>query len=219
MNKNIMCVTMSETTDVGFYDVEYDTKIKNVILQDFQKAISLNNKDVYDLILNLTQSGNIDGIIIDCRGTGLVLVDMLEQDKNFDVPIYKASINRSIMNTSLITIDSYIKGNELIIDEAVDVNIRKFKLTYLNSGQHGLVSLVKTEHDDLFNNLLFLFSFAIECVSSLEENKNKMIVKNNLNEVLDILIDDLSKIDRSNTGRTEELIRLMDKVNYIKSRY
>lgn len=219
MNKNIMCVCASrDTTDIGFYDVDvFDDKIETIKLEDWKEAFGLNPKEVADLIIDLCDSDDYSTIIIDCRGFGIAIVDELEKDREFTTPIFKAYIDRLKISSGIIYTKDYITSNKLIVDEELDIDISKFNFKKLNP--NGLLALDTIAYQKEFSNIVQLFAFIKECVLDDKRIRNKTIIEKNLREILEILVDDLRNADKSNTGVVNDLVRLIDKVNYIRGQY
>lgn len=219
MNKNIMCVCASrDTIDIGFYDVDvFDDKIETIKLEDWKEAFGLNPKEVADLIIDLCDSDDYSTIIIDCRGFGIAIVDELEKDREFTTPIFKAYIDRLKISSGIIYTKDYITSNKLIVDEELDIDISKFNFKKITP--NGLLALDTIAYQKEFSNIVQLFAFIKECVLDGKRIRNKTIIEKNLREILEILVDDLCNADKSNTGVVNDLVRLIDKVNYIRGQY
>jgi hypothetical protein len=214
-----MCVCASrDTTDIGFYNVDvFEDKIGEIKLEDWKEADGLRPKEVADLIIELCDSDDYATIIVDCRGFGIAIVDELEKDREFTTPIYKANPNRLNMNDGIIWFNSYIEDNKFIVDEEVDIDLAKFN--YKKILPNGIVTLDVTSYEKEFKNIVQLFTFVKSCVLDDKRIRNKTIIEKNLREILEILVDDLCNADKSNTGTINELVRLIDKVNYIRGQY
>lgn len=219
MNKNIMCVCASgDTSNIGFYEVDvFENKIGTIKLEDWKEATGLKTKDVADLIFELCDGSDCAAIIIDCRGFGIAIADELEKERNFVVPIFKARMDRSIMSNGIINLIDYITNNKLFIDEDIDLDLSKFGYTKISA--NGTLALDVKSHEEAFRNLVQLFAFIKDCVLDNKRIKNKTIIEKNLREILEILVDDLSELDKSNAGAVNDLVRLIDKVNYIRNQY
>lgn len=219
MNKNIMCVCASgDTADIGFYEVDvFENKIGTIKLEDWKETTGFKTKDVADLIFELCDDSDCAAIIIDCRGFGMVIVDELEKERDFVVPIFKARIDKSIMSNGVINLIDYITNNKLFIDEDIDLDLSKF--SYMGMAANGTFALDVKSHEKEFRNLVQLFAFIKDCVLDNKRIKNKTIIEKNLREILEILVDDLSNLDKSNVGAVNDLVRLIDKVNYIRNQY
>jgi hypothetical protein len=207
-----------DTTDIGFYDVDvFEDKIGTIKLEDWKEAFGLKPKEVADLIIDLCDSEDYTAIIIDCRGMGIAVVDELEKDREFTTPIYKAYPTRLNINEGIIFVNSYIDDKKFIVDEEVDLDLSKFK--YKKILANGILTLDVNSYEKEFSNIVQLFTFVKSCVLDDKRIKNKTIIEKNLREILEILVDDLSNIDKSNTGAVNDLVRLIDKVNYIRNQY
>ena len=219
MNKNIMCVCVSrDTTDIGFYDVDvFEDKIGNIKLKDWKEAIGLKPKEVADLIIDLCDSDDCTTIIIDCRGLGIAIVDELEKDREFTTPIFKAYMDRLKISNGIIYANDYITSNKLIVDEELDIDLSKFN--FKKQTPNGILALDTPAYQKEFSNIIQLFTFIKECVLDDKRIRNKTIIEKNLREILEILVDDLGNADKSNTGTVNDLVRLIDKVNYIRNQY
>lgn len=219
MNKNIMCVCASrDTTDIGFYEVDvFDDKIGTIKLEDWKEAIGLNTKDVADLIFDLCDSDDYAAIIIDCRGFGIAIADELEKIREFTTPIYKALTDRLKISNGLVSANEYIMNKKLIKDEELDIDLSKFN--YKKLSPNGILALDVTAYEKEFSNIVQLFTFVKDCVLDNKKIKHKTIIEKNLREIVEILVDDLSNMDKSDAGKVNEIVRLIDKVNYIRGQY
>jgi len=84
---------------------------------------------------------------------------------------------------------------------------------------NGTLALDVKSYEKEFGNLVQLFAFIKDCVLDNKRIKNKTIIEKNLREILEILVDDLNNLDKSNAGAVNDLVRLIDKVNYIRNQY
>lgn len=218
MNKNIMCVCASrDTANIGFYEVDvFEDKIGTITLEDWKETIGLGIKDVAGLIFELCDSKEYSAIIVDCRWFGIAIMDELEKDREFTTPIFKAMPDRLSTNKGIINFRDNIENKKFTVNEDIDIDLSKF--IYKTYG-NGVVTLDLNEYKNEISNIVQLFSFVKECVLDNKRIKNKTIIEKNLREIIEILVDDLQNADKSNAGTVNDLVRLIDKVNYIRGQY
>lgn len=217
MKKNIMCVSASRNTaNVGFYEVEFNNElIKEIKFSYYKEEKELNINNQADIIAELCEATKTDIIIIDCRSFGLAISDILENDSNFEPIIIKEYITQIKVSEALIKINSYEKDNKLIIGN-VKIDFTKF---ILNNTSNGVVKLEGSECDSVFSNLVLLFANIESCTVSSDKEKRRKLIEKNLQEIVEALIDDLSNTNKANYKKVNELVRLVDKVNYIRGQY
>lgn len=218
MNKNIMCVCAGrDTADIGFYDVDvFDDKIGAIKLEDWKETTGLRFKDIADLISELCYDSDYSMVIIDSRGAGVGIVDELEKDSEFTTSMHKASLNSVNINFGIAKLNNYTKSNKFSISEEINVDLNNFSYKMLANGKLVLDS---KRNEKEFMNIVQFFAFIEACVLDDKRIKNKTIIEDNLREILEILVDDLCNADKSNTGKINDLVRLIDKVNYIRNQY
>jgi hypothetical protein len=219
MNKNIMCVCASrDTADIGFYDVDvFRDKIGNVRLEDWKEIPGLNAKDVADVIAELCEDSDYSMIIVDCRGIGMGIVDELEKNSDFTIPIYKGYPNGVIINCGILKANEYVKSNKVSLDRGLNVDLNKFKFNQVSS--NGKLVLDVESNEKEFMNMVQFFAFVEKSVLDDKKIKNKTTIENNLTQILEILVYDLCEVDKSDIIAVNNLVRLIDKVNYIRNQY
>lgn len=229
MIKNIMCVSVCKTTTdiettIGVYDVAVDSeRLICVKLKREESGKFSNSDNVVRKIKMLTDINGIDLIIIDSRAFGITIADMLESDSSFKTPIHRAYVTSKIMTDSILTMKSFIQDNKIKQQAPAcgfKIDFNKFDVNVLTKGEGVFVAtLINSEHDDIFKNMLFIFGFAYNALSDIFNIKKRNIIENNLEEIVNILIDDLYKLQNKDIKEVERLTRLIDKVNYIRGQY
>ena len=219
MNKNIMCVCASrDTADIGFYDVDvFRNKIGNVKLEDWKEVHGLRAKDVADVIAQFCECSYYSMIIVDCRGAGISIADELEENGDFTTPIYKGYPNEVIINCGILKTNEYIKSNKIYLGRELAVDLNKFEFNQVSSNGKLVLNVESNEKE--FVNMVQFFTFIEKSIFDDKKIKNKTIIEKNLNEILEILIDDIGAVDKSDTTAVNNLVRLIDKVNYIRNQY
>ena len=217
MKKNILCVSGNrDTVNVGFYEVEFnDSIIKEIKFAYYNETKETNVNNQTDEISELCKATETDIIIIDCRSSGIAISDILEKDSTFEATIFKEYITQLRMSEGLIKINTYNYDNKLIIGN-VKIDLSKF---ILNNTANGVVRLESSSYDSVFSNLALLFANIDTCTINSEKNKKRKLIENNLQEIVEVLVEDLFNINKSNYKRVNELVRLIDKVNYIRGQY
>lgn len=217
MKKNIVCVSASRnTTNVGFYEVEFNNElIKEVKFAYYNEEKELNINNQADIIAELCEATKTDIIIIDCRSVGLAISDILENDSNFEPVILKEYITQMKISEGLVRINSYEKDNKLTIGN-VKIDFNKF---ILNNTSSGVVKLESSECGSVFSNLVLLFANIETCTIRSDKEKRRKLIEKNLQEIVEALIDDLANTNKANYKKVNELVRLIDKVNYIRGQY
>ena len=217
MKKNIMCVSASrDTANVGFYEVEFNNElIKEVKFAYYNEEKELNINNQADIIAELCKDTKTDIIIIDCRSFGLAISDVLENDCNFESTILREYITQLKVSEGLVKVRSYKEDDKLIFGN-VKIDFDKF---ILNNTSNGVVKLESSEYDSVFFNLVLLFANIETCTIRSDKEKRRKLIEKNLQEVVEVLIDDLANTNKANYRKVNELVRLIDKVNYIRGQY
>lgn len=217
MKKNIMCVSANrDTANVGFYEVEFNNdSIKEIKYAYYNEEKELNINNQADIIAELCEATKTDILIIDCRSVGLAISDILENDSKFEPTILKEYITQIRVSEGLVKIKSYEKDNKLIIGN-VKIDFSKF---ILNNTSNGVVKLETSTCDSVFSNLVLLFANIELCTIHSDKEKRRKLIEKNLQEIVETLVDDLANTNKANYKKVNELVRLIDKVNYIRGQY
>lgn len=212
-----MCVSASrDTANVGFYEVEFNNElIKEVKFAYYNEEKELNINNQADIIAELCKATKTDIIIIDCKYFGLAISDVLENDCNFEPTIFKEYITQLKVSEGLVKARSYEEDDKLIFGN-VKIDFDKF---ILNNTSNGVVKLESSEYDSVFSNLVLLFANIETCTIRSDKEKRRKLIEKNLQEVVEVLIDDLANTNKANYRKVNELVRLIDKVNYIRGQY
>ena len=228
MNKdNIVCVNVcGRTTSIALYEVETnETEITKVKMNDYKEIGEIKFSSIIDEINKMCAYKDVTHAIMDGNGMCCGIADLLETDDVFwSDKVYRVRKTTSSHNEYLVLTKQLIESNKLSIDKNCHfglvssyLDLSKFELSISTT---GCVSLKQTkDYNDVFNNIVYLMCGAKKCTIDTDDKIKRRKIEGCLEDVLEILIDDLSKVNKLNSVKVNDLIRLIDKVNYLRGQY
>lgn len=217
MKENVMYVcARRDATNVSIYEVETNesNEVKHVLLLEMNE-FGMKQSSLVQLIKNTCNTENIIGCIIDTMSSGIMIADALVQDITFTTPIYRIRYALSQeMNRCTVKLMNYIKENKLHISREIDLDLSKIEY---KTSANGMVSL--KENDIRIGDLASFIGNVETYKVNIKKEENRTKIERNLREIVEILVDDLYALDKKNSDEVNNLVRLIDKVNYIRGQY
>jgi hypothetical protein len=212
-----------DITSVGVYETSTTKANKligiNVIWYEELNRLRMN--EVVENIVSIAKVHKVTGCVIECIGNGIAILDYLKVKEDFNTTIYRTC---SMPQTSVYKSENIHKTNKYIQDEIITINTSTVKATLSEykiklSETNGRIELEQSEYDDFFSNLTFFVGTIDPVLINTDKIKNREKIESNLQEIVKILVEDLSNIDKADYKEVNELVRLIDKVNYIRGQY
>jgi len=225
MKQNVMCISVRrDITSVGIYEtvITKANKLEKINVLWYEELKGLRMNEVVESVVGISKAYEVSGCLIECIGSGIAIRDYLKAEERFAATIYKICC---LPQTSVYKSENIYKTSKYIQDEIISINTSSIKADLSDykinlSGTNGKVELAHTQcYDDFFSNLTFFVGTIDSILINADKVKNREKIEANLQEIVEILVEDLSNIDKADYKEVNELVRLIDKVNYIRGQY
>lgn len=226
MKQNVMCISVRrDITSVGVYETSITkaNKLEKINVMWYEELKGLRMNEVVKNVVGISKVHEVSGCLIECIGSGIAVRDYLKAEEGFTANIYKMCC---LPQTSVYKSENIYKTSKYIQDEIISINTSSVKADLsdykinLSAESNGKVELAHTQdYDDFFSNLTFFVGTIDPILINTDKVKNREKIEANLQEIIEILVEDLSNIDKADYKEVNELVRLIDKVNYIRGQY
>jgi hypothetical protein len=224
MKQNVMCISVRrDITSVGIYEtaITKANKLEKINVIWYEELKGKRISEVADKVIHISKMCDVSGCIVECIGSGVAIKDYLKVNDEFSPTIYKMCClpqTSAYKSENLYKTSRYIQDNMIeITNLAINAQLSEYKINV--SGVNGRVDLKSSEYDDFFSNLTFFIGTIDPILINTDKVKNREKIELNLKEIVEILVEDLANIDKADYKEVNELVRLIDKVNYIRGQY
>ena len=217
--ENVLTVSVSgETVNIMVFEIQRDendkiTKIhidvsKEFLIKNNTENISSIISDYTDILPNGNIKCSIKACIIDTTAYGMVIYNRIKDSMSY-IPIHKVTFvdkrfRLQNQNGNIIKcFQDYIKNgfvttcNSLkscdFSDIAINSTDRHFKL-----------------------DVAFMVNSILTYKEDITKENRKTKIKDNLNEVIEIFIEELNEIDKNDTSKLDNLLKMIDRINYVR---
>lgn len=215
MTVSVCCETVNIMTfNIQREDTGKITKIIlcSVMTSNFQDAI----EDIKMASLTSYGSSPIMACLIDTMSCGIDIFRRLNLEKDFTVPIYETErrIARVVSN-SIVCLRDFLETDFVEVkQDGLEKNNLLSVLNNCKTKSNGL--LISNSDNDLTFDIAFMVNNILTYKEDMIKDNRNNRIKNNLLEVINILIEELNEIDKNDTSKLENLLKMIDKINYVK---
>ena len=216
--ENVLTVSVSgETVNIMVFEIQRDEndKITKII---FCGGLESNLKNVIEDIKTqqFMYGMNIVACLIDTMACGIDVFRRLKLEKDFTIPIYETKRRiASVMINSKTCLKDFLETDFVEVKQG---GLEKYDLirtlNKFNQKSNGLIETIADK--GLALDIAFMVNVILTYKEDMIKERRKIKIKDNLNEVIDIFIEELNELDKNDTFKLDNLLKMIDRINYVK---